>query len=118
MPYQDPNQTDNCRRLRRNLTGPERRLWSALRSRRAARLKVRRQYPIGNYVVDFVCPEHRLVIELDGDSHTGRAAYDRQRQSCLEAAGYRVLRVGNEDVLGDLDVVLRAILRACGIAEG
>jgi very-short-patch-repair endonuclease len=117
MPYQDPNQTNRCRRLRRDLTGPERRLWSALRSRRAAKLKVRRQYPIGPYVVDFVCPEHSLVIELDGESHIGRANYDQQRQAQLEATGYRVLRVGNDDVLNDLNAVLAVVLRACGIAE-
>jgi very-short-patch-repair endonuclease len=115
MPYQDPNQTEKCRQLRRKLTGPERRLWSTLRSRRAAKLKVRRQYPIGPYVVDFVCPEHRVIIELDGDSHIGRADYDRERQSRLESAGYRVLRVGNDDVVNDLDAVLRGILQACGI---
>jgi very-short-patch-repair endonuclease len=115
MPHQSPEQTDKCRRLRRDLTGPERRLWSALRSRRAAKLKVRRQHPIGPYVVDFVSLEHRLIVELDGDSHTGRAAYDRERQSQLESAGYRVLRVGNDDVLNDLEAVLGAVLQACGI---
>jgi very-short-patch-repair endonuclease len=114
---QDPQQTENSRRLRRELTFPERRLWSALRSRRAAKLKVRRQYPIGPYIVDFVCLEHALVVELDGESHIGRADYDRKRQSHLESAGYRVLRVGNDDVLNDLDAVLRAVLQACGIAE-
>jgi very-short-patch-repair endonuclease len=114
---QDRRQTENCRRLRRELTFPERRLWSALRSRRAAKVKVRRQYPIGPYIVDFVCLEHRLVIELDGDSHIGRADYDRQRQSHFTSAGYRVLRVGNDDVLNDLDTVLSAVLQACGTAE-
>jgi very-short-patch-repair endonuclease len=117
MAYQDPRQTGKCRRLRRELTFPERRLWSALRSRRAAKLKVRRQYPIGPYVVDFVCLDHRLVIELDGESHIGQADYDRQRKSQLEASGYRVLRVGNDDALNDLDAVLVAVLQACGIAE-
>jgi very-short-patch-repair endonuclease len=61
--------------------------------------------------------EHRLVVELDGDSHTGRAAYDRERQMQLESEGYHVLRVGNDDVLNDLDAVLGAILQACGIRE-
>ena len=117
MARQDQHQTEKSRRLRRDLTGPERRLWSALRSRRAAKLKVRRQYPIGPYVVDFACLDHRVVIELDGDSHVGRADYDRQRQSHIESAGYRVLRVGNDDVLRDLDAVLRAVLQACGIAD-
>ena len=117
MPYQDPKQTERSRRLRRELTFPEQRLWSALRSRRAAKLKVRRQHPIGPYVVDFVCVQHALVIELDGDSHIGRADHDRERQSYLESEGYRVLRFGNDDVLNDLDAVLNAILQACGIAK-
>jgi very-short-patch-repair endonuclease len=117
VPHQSPEQTNKSRRLRRELTGPERRLWSALRSRRCAKLKVRRQHPIGPYVVDFVSLEHCLVVELDGDSHNGSAVYDRERQSQLESAGYRVLRVGNDDVLNDLDAVLGAILQACGIRE-
>jgi very-short-patch-repair endonuclease len=87
-----------------------------LRSRRAAKLKVRRRYPIGPYVVDFACLDHRVVVELDGDSHVGRADYDRKRQSYIESAGYRVLRVGNDDVLNDLDAVITVILQACGIA--
>jgi len=91
-------------------------LWSALRSRRAAKLKVRRRYPIGPYVVDFACLDHRVVVELDDDSHVGRADYDRKRQSYIESAGYRVLRVGNDDVLNDLDAVITVILQACGIA--
>ncbi len=117
MAQQDPQQTEKCRRLRRELTFPERRLWSALRSRRAAKLKMRRQYPIGPYVADFVCLAHQLVIELDGDSHVGRADYDRQRQAHLESTGFRVLRVGNDDVLKDVDAVVKAVLQACGIAE-
>ncbi len=117
MAQRDPGQTDKCRRLRRDLTLPERRLWSALRSRRSAKLKVRRQHAIGPYIVDFVCIEHQLVIELDGDSHLGRADYDRQRQQQIESAGFRVLRFGNDDVIKDLDAVVGAVLKACGTAE-
>ena len=117
MAQQDPQQTEKCRHLRRQLTFPEQRLWSALRSRRAAKLKMRRQYPIGPYVADFVCLAHRLIIELDGDSHLGRADYDRHRQAYLESAGFCVLRFGNNDVLKDVDAVVKAVLRACGIAE-
>ena len=116
MVHRSPEHTERCRRLRRDLSGPERQLRAALRSRRAARLKVRRQHPIGPFVVDFVCLEHRLVIELDGDSHIGRAKYDLKRQTEIESAGYRVLRVDNDDVLNDLDGVL-AVLRMCGVAD-
>jgi very-short-patch-repair endonuclease len=61
--------------------------------------------------------QHALVIELDGDSHIGRAEHDLERQSYLESEGDRVLRFGNDDVLNDLDTVLNAILQACGIAK-
>jgi very-short-patch-repair endonuclease len=64
-----------------------------------------------------VCPQHHLVVEVDGDSHIGRADYDRERQLCIESAGYRVLRVGNDDVIKDLDAVLAATLQACGVVD-
>ncbi len=56
------------------------------------------------------------MIELDGDSHIGRADYDRERQQHIESTGYRVIRFGNDDVIKDLDAVVVAVLRACGIA--
>ncbi|MBX2852053.1 MAG: DUF559 domain-containing protein [Phycisphaeraceae bacterium] len=59
--------------------------------------------------------EHKLVIELDGDSHRGRADYDAKRQADIEALEYRVLRIANDDVIADVDLVLAAIARACGI---
>jgi len=103
------------RRLRRTSTGPERRLWNELRSDRLCGLRFRRQHAVGPFVVDFYCHEHRLAIELDGDSHIDRAVYDRQREEFLKAERLRVLRFANDDVLRDLDVVLRAILAACKI---
>ncbi|MEM7813209.1 MAG: DUF559 domain-containing protein [Planctomycetota bacterium] len=107
-------QTETARRLRRDMTGPERALWNAVRSGRLAGLKVRRQVPIGRHVVDFLVASERLVIELDGISHDGRGVQDRRRQQALETAGYRVLRVANDDVLTDIETVLHAILRAAG----
>ncbi|MBL9122754.1 MAG: endonuclease domain-containing protein [Planctomycetaceae bacterium] len=101
--------------MRGNATGPEKLLWAALRSRRAAHLKFRRQHPLGAYIVDFYCPAHRLAIELDGNSHQGRADYDAARTSWLTANGIRVLRIENDDVLCEIDCVLEGILRACGI---
>jgi len=67
-------------------------------------------------VLDFYCHETRLAIELDGDSHIGRAAYDRKREQQIVEQGIRVLRVGNDDILHDMDAVLEGILKACGIA--
>src|SRR5262245_37301456 len=104
-----------ARKLRRDSTVPERVLWSRLRARRLAGLKFRRQHPFGPYVLDFYCESTQFTIELDGDSHIGQAAYDLDRQSWIESQGVRVLRVGNDDVLRDLDTVLEAILIACRI---
>jgi very-short-patch-repair endonuclease len=105
-----------ARQLRHDATFPERVLWSLLRDRRLCGAKFRRQHPIGPYVVDFFCKSHGLVIELDGDSHADRGSDDRKRQDYLEsAAGLRVLRLGNDDVLRDRESVILSVLRALGM---
>ena len=78
-------------------------------------MKFRRQHPVGPFVADFYCHDHKLVIELDGDSHEGRAEYDARRTEYLKAQGVRVVRFGNDDVIQDMDAVLTAILLTCGI---
>ncbi len=103
---------DRVRDLRHDTTFPERLLWGRLRARRLAGLKFRRQYPIGDFIVDLYCHDARLAIELDGDSHIERAKYDEGRTAALTKMGVHVLRVLNDDVLKDLDAVLAAILRA------
>lgn len=108
-------QTHRSRELQKNSSYPERRLWSILRDGCLADLKFQRQVPIGQYIVDFLCIEHRLIVELDGDSHNERGEYDIRRQTILESNGYRVLRVSNDDVLRHLDNVGDAILKACGM---
>ncbi|MBS0210003.1 MAG: endonuclease domain-containing protein [Planctomycetes bacterium] len=100
--------------MRREATTPERLLWSRLRYGQLGDIKFRRQVAIGRYFVDFYCHEARLAIELDGDSHIGKAAYDQQRTAALEAQGIQVLRVANDDVLRTLDTVVEGILLACG----
>ena len=95
--------------LRANLTEPERRLWYRLRANRLG-VKFQRQVVLPPYIADFAARSHRLVIELDGDAHAGREAYDATRTRALEDRGYRVLRFTNSDVMGNLDGVLRAIL--------
>jgi very-short-patch-repair endonuclease len=100
-----------ARQLRRSSTDAERRTWSALRDRRLSRFKFRRQHPIGNYVVDFACIKHRLVIEIDGGQHSDNAA-DIRRTALLESQGWKVIRFWNNDVLGTTDGVIQAILRA------
>lgn len=105
----------SARRLRKDLTFPERLLWSRLRGGRLAGLKFRRQHPIGDFIVDFYCHEHRLAIELDGESHADRGEADHTRQKDIERLGVHVVRYGNDDVLQDIDTVLEQILRECGV---
>ena len=100
---------DNAKALRGNQTDAEQRLWYHLRAHRFMGLKFKRQKPIGRYIVDFVCMEHRLIIELDGGQHAEQATYDRQRDAWLHGEGYRVLRFWNNDVLQELEGVLERI---------
>ena len=98
-----------ARHLRRNMTDAERALWSRLRKRQLKGLQFRRQYPLGRDIVDFVCLEQRLVIEVDGGQHNDQQAYDATRTSWLEAQGYRVLRFWNNDVLTQTHAVVESI---------
>ena len=99
-----------ARRLRRDQTDAERALWFRLRDRRLNELKFRRQMPIKSYVVDFCCESARLIIELDGGQHAERGIEDTKRTADLEAYGYLVLRFWNNDVLSNIDGVLKTIV--------
>jgi very-short-patch-repair endonuclease len=105
---------NRARQMRRDMTPPERRLWQALRGRRLQGAKFTRQYPIGDYIVDFVSRHDRLVIEVDGDEHgrDDRVIADRARTVFLEQRGYRVLRFWNAEVLGNLERILEVIAAA------
>ena len=104
--------TKRARKLRKNLTDAERRLWQKLKRRQIDTVKFRRQQPIGPFIVDFVCFERRVIVELDGGQHAQYVANDEQRTRWLEAQGYRVLRFWNNDVLANTEAVLQAILGA------
>jgi very-short-patch-repair endonuclease len=95
--------------LRSRMTDAERQLWYWLRGKRFAQVKFHRQKPIGPYIVDFVAPSRKLVIELDGGQHADAVAYDAARTRYLEAQGYRVLRFWNHDCLARTHEVLEAI---------
>jgi len=97
--------------LRTNQTDAERHLWYHLRSRRFQRWKFRRQHILQGYIVDFVCLERKLVIELDGGQHTDRKTYDNQRTRTLEKDGFKIIRFWNNDVLSNLEGVLETILK-------
>ena len=97
--------------LRCNATIPEQRLWSILCRRQLGGLKFRRQHPIEPYIIDFYCAPANLIVELDGDSHEGRQAYDKGRETYLRNLGLKIVRVTNNDVLDNLDGVAELILR-------
>ncbi len=101
-----------ARHLRLRGTDAERRLWQHLRDRQLGGYKFQRQRPIGHYVVDFICMEHRLVVEVDGGQHDWNADADRLRTEALVASGYRVIRFWNNDVLSNIEGVLQQILQA------
>jgi very-short-patch-repair endonuclease len=100
--------TPVARKLRRNRTDAESRLWYHLRGRRLEGFKFRTQFPIGDYVADFCCEEARLVVELDGSQHADSET-DPIRSAALEAAGYQILRFWNNDVFQNTDGVLQMI---------
>ncbi len=100
---------DNAKILRRNLTDAEQRLWYHLRAHRFMGRKFKRQKPIGRYVVDFVCLEEKLIIELDGGQHAENVEYDHERDSWLRNEGYTVLRFWNNELMNEMEGVLERI---------
>lgn len=107
--------TDVARRLRKTSTDAERVLWHSLRARQLEGLKFRRQHPIGRYIVDFVCLERSVVVELDGGQHAEgiQREKDKARDQWLEDEGFTVLRFWDHEALSNRDGVLEAIRKAC-----
>jgi very-short-patch-repair endonuclease len=99
-----------ARRLRQNLTPAEQVLWQALRNRQLRGLRFRCQQAVETFIVNFYCPEHRLVIKVDGEIHDTQQDYDAARTEKLSQQGYRVIRFSNQQVLTDLNGVLETIL--------
>jgi very-short-patch-repair endonuclease len=99
------------KKLRKFSTAAEAVLWTCLQKRKLLGKKFRRQSSVGPYIVDFYCPEGRLVIELDGAPHFAPNAdeYDQQRTEYLEKAGLRVIRFENKDVRDNIELVLESI---------
>jgi len=100
-----------ARALRASQTSAEAKLWQALRNRKLARWKFRRQHPIDRYVVDFVTLDGKLIVEVDGVTHDepSENAKDRARTEVLESRGFLVVRVSNTDVYDNLEGVLEMI---------
>jgi len=101
--------TKFARHLRGSLTEAETLLWYHLRRRQLAGLRFRRQHPIGIYIVDFVCIETRVIVELDGSQHLDSPT-DAEREAWLRSQGFHVLRFWNDDVVSRTEDVLAAIL--------
>jgi very-short-patch-repair endonuclease len=101
--------------LRKNPTDAERNLWAHLRLRQLAGYKFRRQHPIGPYIVDFICIESMLIIEVDGGQHDESKCYDFKRDKWLEKKGFRVLRFWNNEVLTSIENVIEVIAGELGL---
>ena len=101
-----------ARALRKNPTEAERTLWKHLRLRQLEGQKFRRQQPLGRYVVDFVCFEKKLIVELDGGQHSEQVASDADRSVWLNGQGFRVLRFWNHEVLRNIEAVKERIRQA------
>jgi very-short-patch-repair endonuclease len=108
----------HAKQLRTGQTETEQRLWYYLRGHRFLDLKFKRQKPLGRYIVDFICHECNLIVELDGGQHQQNAEYDRRRDAWLQAQGYTVLRFWNHQVMQQIDDVLEAIRVAAALSPG
>src|SRR5688500_18025840 len=98
-----------AKELHRNMTDAEAKLWRHQRAHRMGDVHFRNQHAIGNYVVDFCAPRKKLIIGLDGSQHLEQEEYDAERTAFFESKGYRVLRFWNNDVMNNVDAVLKLI---------
>ena len=101
----------SARRMRKAPTEAENLLWKRVRNRKFQGLKFQRQHPIDRFIVDFCCPEKKLVVELDGEVHLGTHEEDQVRQKYLNSLGFNVIRFSNEQVTHSIDAVLLEIGR-------
>ena len=93
-------QIENSRQLRKNMTSQERKLWCIIRNRQFYGYRFRRQFPLGQYIVDFICREKKIIIEIDGGQHNEikNIQYDNKRTEYLISEGYKVMRFWNNDI--------------------
>jgi adenine-specific DNA-methyltransferase len=101
-----------ARTLRQRPTDAESALWRQVRLRQIEGYKFRRQHPIGPYIVDFVCLERQVIVEVDGGQHALQVQQDAERTAWLERSGYRVMRFWDHEVLTELESVKEAIRRS------
>ena len=103
-----------ARDMRHEPTEAERALWRLLRDRRLAKMKWRRQFPLGDFIVDFVCLEHRLIVECDGSQHAENLR-DVARDAWLTSQGFTIARFWNHEILQEARNVIDSILAKCGL---
>ncbi len=101
-----------AKELRQNMTTAEKTLWEHLRAKRFHGLKFRRQQIIAGFIVDFYCHFLGLIIEVDGKIHNRQKEQDLERESILKAKGLQIIRFTNEQVIEDIETVLKAIAEA------
>ena len=109
----------NAKKMRRVMTDAELKLWNELRAHRLMGLGFRRQVPIAGYIVDFACPDKKLIVEVDGSQHgeTEAALNDAERTRRLEQDGWIVTRFWNDDVLRDIEGVCNHIVTVAGLDQ-
>ena len=109
----------NAKKMRRVMTDAELKLWNELRAHRLMGLGFRRQFPIAGYIVDFACPEKRIIVELDGSQHgeAETAMNDAARTRRLEQDGWTLIRFWNDDVLRDIDGASNHIVTIAGLDQ-
>ncbi|MDO5090119.1 MAG: endonuclease domain-containing protein [Cardiobacteriaceae bacterium] len=107
-----------AKKLRIRMTDAEQSLWQHLRAGRLQGYKFRRQQPIGDYIVDFLCLAPKLVVEADGGQHGEQQAYDQARTAYLQSLGFTVLRFWNHEILQQTESVLDAILQRLRELDG
>ena len=111
--YYNPHNLKNAKEMRSNMTPAETKMWRILRGKRFKDLKFKRQVLIGNYIVDFLCEDKKIIIEIDGGQHNEELNIqsDKNRTHYLENNGYKVLRFWNDEVMKNIDGVMEVIFR-------
>jgi very-short-patch-repair endonuclease len=98
--------------LRKQTTPAEKKLWAYLRLMREDGVRFRRQHAIGLFITDFCAPRKKLIIELDGSQHLEQTQYDQERTAHLKSLGYKVIRFWNNDVMNNIEGVIKEIMSA------
>jgi len=113
------NLRENAKFLRKNMTQQEQKIWSVIRNRQFYGFRFLRQYVIGSYIVDFICRERNIIIEIDGGQHNTSESivYDEERTKYLETKGYKIIRFWNCDIDNNIEGVYEELKKFFDIHE-